>query len=345
VRSFSLAHKSDVALSHDTPQFLFREDSHTADALAHIGEFDARKLYRQAGYDTMHEYLIRACNRSEDAAYDRVQAARCARTFPTMFEMLADGRLHLAGILLLAPYLTQQNAAELLQASARASKRGIVAMLAARFPRTESLPLVTAIPDLKFGPGRIESPANGLPFGPGRNQRTEPRTKIEPIAQRRFLLQVSIGQDTHDLLQTAQELLSHAVPRGEIAEVLQRALQLLVTELAKQKYAVTKKSAPARASRQARRIPAHVRRAVYERDGGQCTFVSESGRRCRSRKFVEFDHVQAVAHGGEATVENVRLRCRAHNQLAAEQAFGAEFMKKKRGAARDRRACDVRAPA
>jgi hypothetical protein len=37
-----------------------------------------------------------------------------------------------------------------------------------------------------------------------------------------------------------------------------------------------------------------------------------------------------VARGGEATVSNIRLLCRAHNQLAAERVFGAGFMKHKR---------------
>jgi len=76
-----------------------------------------------------------------------------------------------------------------------------------------------------------------------------------------------------------------------------------------------------------------VRRAVWERDGGQCTFVSESGRRCDARKPLEFDHVRELARGGESTVENLRLRCRAHNQYTAECTFGSEFMRHKRIAA------------
>jgi hypothetical protein len=77
-----------------------------------------------------------------------------------------------------------------------------------------------------------------------------------------------------------------------------------------------------------------VKRAVFIRDGGQCTFVSESGHRCEARGDVEFDHVTEVARGGEATEQNLRLRCRGHNQHAAEQAFGAGFMKAKRAEAK-----------
>src|SRR5207247_4630763 len=82
-----------------------------------------------------------------------------------------------------------------------------------------------------------------------------------------------------------------------------------------------------------RHVPAHVKRAVWERDGGQCTFTSDSGRRCPARTRLEFDHVDEVARGGRASVAGIRLRCRAHNQYGAECTFGAEFMRHKREAA------------
>jgi 5-methylcytosine-specific restriction endonuclease McrA len=73
---------------------------------------------------------------------------------------------------------------------------------------------------------------------------------------------------------------------------------------------------------------------VWKRDQGQCTFVSETGQRCPSRRFLELDHIDPVARGGRATVERMRLRCRAHNQYTAEYTFGADFMEEKRRQAR-----------
>jgi 5-methylcytosine-specific restriction endonuclease McrA len=69
-----------------------------------------------------------------------------------------------------------------------------------------------------------------------------------------------------------------------------------------------------------------VRRAVFERDAGQCTYVSPAGHRCGSRWQLELDHVQPAALGGASTVENTRLRCKAHNTLHAEETFGREHM-------------------
>jgi hypothetical protein len=85
-----------------------------------------------------------------------------------------------------------------------------------------------------------------------------------------------------------------------------------------------------------------VKREVARRDGDQCTFVSESGHRCEERGYMEFDHVIPVARGGRSTVENVRLRCHAHNQHAADGVFGKGFMDEKREEAR-RQAAEARA--
>jgi hypothetical protein len=161
------------------------------------------------------------------------------------------------------------------------------------------------------------------------------RSSLTPLAPQRFALQVTIDQQTHDALRHAQELIGHP---ADVAEVIKRALGLLVTQLEKRKYAETSKPRPAqeRSSSNPRHIPAYVRRAVRQRDQDQCTFESESGLRCAERKSLEFDHNQEVARGGEATVDNIRLRCHAHNQYTAECTFGPGFMEEKRREARER---------
>ncbi len=114
---------------------------------------------------------------------------------------------------------------------------------------------------------------------------------------------------------------------------------MLVEKLEHRKFAATtqpRAPRPGRASLSNRHIPANIRRAVWERDRGQCTFVSDAGRRCESRRFLEFDHAEPVARGGESSVANLRLRCRAHNQFMAERTYGAEFMRHKRERAQQR---------
>jgi hypothetical protein len=87
-----------------------------------------------------------------------------------------------------------------------------------------------------------------------------------------------------------------------------------------------------RASRVAassRYVPRHVLREVYARDAGQCTYVSADGRRCSARGFLEVHHHQAFSRGGEASVDNLRLSCRAHNFWLAERELGPGFMQDK----------------
>ena len=108
-------------------------------------------------------------------------------------------------------------------------------------------------------------------------------------------------------------------------------------QLEKEKFAATAKPRPCAgthpSSANPRHIPASVKRAVWARDGGQCTFVNEAGERCTARSMLEFDHINPVACGGRATVDGMRLLCRGHNQYEAECRFGAEFMNEKRAAA------------
>lgn len=82
-----------------------------------------------------------------------------------------------------------------------------------------------------------------------------------------------------------------------------------------------------------RYIPAEVKRAVWKRDDGRCAFRSGS-RQCTETSFLEFHHVEPYAAGGTATVENIELRCRAHNRYEAVLFFGEHDHAVREGAAR-----------
>jgi len=203
-------------------------------------------------------------------------------------------------------------------------------------PTPEHGPGHAAAPAPEHGPGHVagQTPLPAPPPVP------TPRPRITPIAPRRYVLTVTIDESTQSKLVEAQELLSHIIAPGDIAAVLDRALDLLVAQLRKRKFAGTSKPRAERATVDApadpRTIPAHVKRIVWARDGGQCTFRSPTGHRCEARSRLEFDHRVEVARGGEASVSNIRLRCRAHNQYEAEGTFGAGFMEARRAARRRR---------
>ena len=64
-----------------------------------------------------------------------------------------------------------------------------------------------------------------------------------------------------------------------------------------------------------RYIPSHLRKYIWERDGGQCSYVHhETKRRCVSKHLLQIDHIQPFALGGRTEKENLRLLCAGHNQ-------------------------------
>jgi hypothetical protein len=155
-------------------------------------------------------------------------------------------------------------------------------------------------------------------------------------------LRTTLDQATHDNLRRLQELLSHSVPSGDIAEVLGRAFELAIKALEKRRFAATSRPSARRRSQSVRHIPAHVRREVGDRDRYQCTFVSASGKRCSEKRFLEYDHVQPVARGGEATVANTRFAAGRTTSTKPSARMALGFMREKRQAAQARkkpRAC------
>lgn len=400
MRDYSLSHLTDSVLLRDLTHLIRQDRSTTADVLVHIAEVDARRLYVPAGHASMHAYCVDELRLSEGAAYKRIRAARAAREFPELLPAVAEGRLHLAAVCLLAPYLTRENVGELIAATTHRRKSEIETHLARQFPlsgvptgRTASEVVLRAIPtprrrsdelrsdepptDDLFAPGTLESestndrvasaepgdlfpevptiePADqgavssGLSPGTVTNERASQRDESSKLSPgtvdkpnrpapntEQYLLKVILDNELHDKLRYAQALLSHAVPSGDVAQVLRRALDALIPQLEKRKFGAIARKRPRRTVRpypstRTRHIPAHVRRAVWERDQGRCTFVGTTGHRCNAMTFLEFDHIKPHSRGGRPTVEGTRLRCRAHNQYEAERVFGSDFMAKRR---------------
>jgi hypothetical protein len=373
VQRHSFAHLSNPELLRAAHQTIQRDCVNTAELLALLAEIDSRKLYLPAGFSSMFEFCVRKLGMSEDVACKRIGVARKARKLPAIFAAVADGRVHLSGVHALVPHLTPTNVDELLAAASHHTKAEIELMLAHRFPREDVRTRIRAVPSrsaqaqpaptVEFSltsdaalsaPGRMDSPVVTTSSAPERMETLaapalsvpgriatpavpapppSARPKIAPLAPRRFSLQLTMSQELHDKLRRAQALLGHAVPSGDVPQVLERALDALIAELERRKFAATsrpKKRSQPSSNPSSRYIPAEVRRAVSRRDQDRCTFVSHDGRRCSETRGLEFDHVQPFALGGTATVDGLRLRCRAHNQYEADRAFGEEFMNARR---------------
>jgi len=340
---YSRKQVSDAALEKQLGVRVAQDRATTADLLADLGEYQDRQLYLPSGYPSMFVYCMRRLHMSEDMTSRRLRAARAAREFPAIFTAVADGRLHLTAVVLLAPYLDKAPPQELIAAATHKSRSEVERMLAERFPQADMAPRVRALPHTAVVPEASPAPARvNVPVREHANQPGSPAParvdapaspgRVIPLAPKRFGVQFTMGESAHDDLMAVQDLLRHQVPNGDLAAVFERALKLLRQQLEKRKFAATdtprRKKMPAKPG--SRHVPAHVRRAVWVRDGGRCTFVGKDGKRCEARGWLELDHRNEFARGGSATIEGMRLLCRAHNQYSAEQTYGTEFMKEKR---------------
>lgn len=370
-----LGHVTDEALLASLQSLLHHGHQHTARLLAHLGEVDHRSLFAAQGHPSMFRFCVDRLHMSEGTAYKRICSARVARRHPQVLAAIAEGRLHLSGVVLLAPHLNVRNVDDLLEAATHRSKSQIEHLLAERFPKPD-LPtsirrLTSQVSGNELSPGTvamiqevepagpvsllqraeslpvgIEVVTSAVPTTPSLRDATDPtpqtlpattsllhntkapQTRVTPTAPERYALQTTLDAQAHEDLRAIQAMLSHVMPSHDLGAVLGRALAMCRAVLEKQRTRETQAPRPHRCdgASPARHIPAAVRRAVWQRDGHRCTFIGPESRRCESRSFLELDHVLPVARGGRGTVDNLRVRCRAHNQLEAERVFGVAFM-------------------
>jgi hypothetical protein len=268
---------------------------------------------------------------AEGAAYNRIEAARAARSYPVILDLLGQSAITLTAVRLLAPHVTAENHAAVLASARHKSRREVEELIAALRPKPDAPVIVRMLPQPRtVSPATpllsampVEAPPPIAAVDTPTSSRVAPSRVATPLAPERYRIQLTVSRETHDRFRRAQALLRHAVPSGDAAEIIDRALTLLVEDLERRKAAqVTRPRAGRESDGMSRQIPAAVRREVWKRDGGRCAFVSAHGR-CRETGFLEFHHVQPFAAGGRGTVSNVELRCRAHNAFEASLFFGS----------------------
>ena len=311
----------DAALLAHVARLTAHERGATADLVAHLAEVETRQLHLARGFSSMFTYCVEGLGLAEHAAYNRIEAARTARRFPTILDLLASGGIHLSTVRVLAPHLTESNYAEVL-ANARGLRKRQVEELVARLAPVADVP--TSIRRLPAAPtsrpvAGVEpssplleqspaAPAVATAFTPPPEPqrvstplRPAPQTAaVAPLAPDRYKLQLTISGETLAKLDLARDMLRHTLPYGDEAAILDRALSVLLVELAKAKFAISERRHTARkqslpekersdagdasgAMKQSRHIPAAVRRAVFLRDRGRCAYSAGSGRRYEAK--------------------------------------------------------------
>ncbi len=302
---WNLTELSDGDLERDLRGLLCTSRRTEARIVAHLAELDARRLHLKAGGHSLFAYCLEHLGLSEMEAFYRITAARLARKYPVIFELLEQGRIHLTGICMVRRCLTADNHAELLELISGKSKRQIEQVVADRFPRADVPERVQRLPAL------------------------------EPLSPERYGLHLTISRELKEKLELARDLMSHANPAGDLALVIERALDPFLEKLQSRRFGMTgrpsleptlKKKTTEPTKRQGPRKRQHIaqetRRDVTSRDGLRCSFVGQNGVRCTSRAYLQLHHEHAWAKGGSDEANNLKVLCAAHNRLLAEMEYG-----------------------
>lgn len=267
----------------------------------------------------------------------RIEAARMSRLYPVVLKMLEDGRLHLSAIATLAPQLKKLDSAagnELLHRAIHKSKRALKVLVVELAPKPDVPPSVRKVPERRKTAKPDTSGERAAPSGrstpepasaPAAESRDK-REKVEPLAPARYIVQFTASGELREKLERLTALMSES----DLASVVDAAVSEKLERLEARRFGKTNKPrknlGDADTSAGVRGISAPVRRFVWRRDGGQCTFVSKDGRRCPERHSLEYHHDDPYALGGDRSPRSIRLLCRAHNLYMAEMDYGKATM-------------------
>ena len=201
-----------------------KEREASAELVAHLAVLDARpSLYAALGHGSLFSYCTQALRLSEDAACNRIDAARACRRFPMILERLASGALSLATVRMLRPHLTPENHEAVLAEASGRTRQDILELIARLAPRPDVPSTVRKLPAVTV-PARsapmATSPIAAAASEPVPSILTPPPTPrpiIEPTSPERYRVQFTVGKDTHDKLRRLQALLRREIPNGDPA--------------------------------------------------------------------------------------------------------------------------------
>lgn len=327
--------------------------------LAHLGEFDGRRLYSDRGHPSLFAYCLQVLGYSEQAAYKRIQAARAARAHPEILQRLADGEITMTAIVILAPHLREDNASELLSAARGRRTRDVEALAARLAPRPDCPDMIRALrapapapapaptpaptpdpaPALAPAPATDPAPAPTPPPGPAAppapaveeiNSR-QPASRlsvgvIEPLSAERHLFRFSGSSELRVKYERAKNLLLASRRARTMEAVVEAGIDALLDRLDPERRIARRKTKAGRRSdrrERSRKVSLTLHDEVWARDGGRCVFIGSDGCRCAATTGLEIDHIRPYGLGGRSDdPTNLRLMCRAHNQLLARRVFG-----------------------
>lgn len=347
---------SSNALDRDAVGLVSAQRNIVARQIAHLAEVARRRLHLDRGYSGLFEYCTKRLKLSEGSAAVRVQVARVCRECPELLDRLAASRISLTVASKLAPHLTKENSGQLIAACEGMSKREVelyLVNLAPKKPVSAGYKKKSTIKP-QTAPKKA-TPATSKPDDTPLLQTnpapTQPaRSRVEPCQPQLFNVRFTASEEFTNKLERLGEVLGVHNPQANVAEILERALDLALEKkdpVKRQERREARKPKKPRASAtspspdevsprpndsapsRSRFISIKTTDAVLERAGHQCEFVGPDGIRCSQRTGLQIHHLHYYAAGGSHEIENLRAYCGPHNRRDAEQLLGLDFVRGK----------------
>jgi hypothetical protein len=308
-----------------------RERHLVIEFLLELADFARRDLHRELGYPSLFYYCLRQLGLSRSSAFRRSEAAHLIARFPAIGEMLRDGLVSLRSLVELREVLTDDNHARVLARAAGMTQEEAQLLAVEYKPRPVPRDVVRALPlresNRMLAATVVSAETNPPAAAPAVSAETAARASVRPLTPKLRRLHVTVSAEFIAELEQVRAALSHTVPDGDFERIVREGFKLVLDRHRKRKGLTERpRKGPAQIPDGGRAVPAAVKREVWERDHGRCTWLMADGKICGSARQVEFDHDLEIALGGESTAGNVRLLCKAHNLMKAELHLGRELM-------------------
>src|SRR5438067_3295213 len=234
----ALASLGNEELLAATRQILRRACVVEADLLVHLAEIEERNLHLEMACSSMFTFCVTRLGFSEDAAYNRTTVAHAGKQFPAIIEALRSGEVHLSGLRLLVRHLTAENHRDILARAAGKSKREIEELAARLAPKP---PVPSGMRKL---PSRASSETTQLALSSAHASARAVERPIAPLSEETYKVQFTASRALRDKLRQAQDLLRHRLPSGDLARIVDLAVDLLIEKVKKERFAVGRTPRP-----------------------------------------------------------------------------------------------------
>ena len=297
---------SDSQLETETKKSVLEETKIQMKVLHLLAEIERRRLYSKT-HPSLFEYCVKTLKLSCGSAQRRIDTMRTMKLIPEIETKILKGDLNLSTVSKAQTFFRQEK--KLGKAYSVADKKELLKKLENKSSKECMREFVAISPQAVSQEKRRELTSN----------LTE--------------MKIVVDQELIQKLDQLKALWSHQNPTMTDLELLQKMADLCL----KQADPAQKKARTSTANSDSnsnlisdkhehslpptevgsRYIPVNIKHQVWIRDRGTCTFPG-----CQSKHFLEYDHIQPVSLSGSATIENLRLLCRAHNQQMAIQQLG-----------------------